>query len=100
MSDDYVQQFHQFSNQIINQKYETDSTQYLKPIQGDIIRLLKEGISRAQIVAFINTYLSQVRRINYAVTASDFDKFLKQINYKKSTKRKSPRKAQKTGVQK
>ena len=100
MSDDYVQHFDKFANQILNQKYETDSTKYLKPIQVQIIKLLKGGISRADTVIFINTYLSKVMHINHEVTASDFDKFLKQINYKKSTKRKSPRKAQKTEGQK
>lgn len=100
MSNDYVQQFDDFSKQIILQKYETESTQYLKPIQEQIIKLLKEGITRADTVIFINTFLSKVRHINHEVTANDFDKFLKQINYKKSTKRKSPRKAQKTEGQK
>lgn len=82
---DFKQTFNKLSKEIINQKYVTESTQYLVEVKEDIIKLLKEGITRADIVKFTNALLTEMGA-NHTVTASDFDKFLKQINYKKGRK--------------
>lgn len=86
--EEFKQNFNKLSKQIINQKYETESTRYLVEIKEDIIKLLKEGITRADILKFTNALLTEMA-INHTVTASDFDKFLKQINFKKGRKRSS-----------